>query len=156
MSTKTCPGSAAFFVETDSAVNRGSALLRTHCLAANTAGCVRRDVGGCRALLVLAVAGWLLAVLVLYAVWGTISEVRFRAAVSPGHSEREVRLGAGPPDRVVEVGSPMTSGRLGDYAVSTRPVEKSVLLYYRFNHAVLVYIDKGGFVKTVYWARRRP
>jgi hypothetical protein len=109
----------------------------------------------CKVALVLGVCGWLIALLALWWCWQTQNEARFAAATAIGLSEAEVRAGAGPPDVVLAPGQAASTGRLGAYEMPARHVEQAALVYFRFRHAVLVFIGPDGFVQAVYWARAR-
>ena len=102
-------------------------------------------------LIVLAASGWLLAAISWMCYLGCLQEARFSAYTSIGRSDREVQVYAGKPDYVISDAQQFSSAPLDKYLHSTRAIAGRVLIYLRFGHMIALYLDKDGYVESVYW-----
>ncbi len=118
-------------------------------------GLARRMGRGSWLMLLIAISGWLAAVIGWHLFLSDFAEVRFRADIAIGHSQQEVQRAVGTPDIVVTTSNELNSKRLSSYMWSQRPIHKAALVYFRFGHAVFIYVGDDGYIESVYWAPRR-
>ena len=101
------------------------------------------------------VGSWLIIGLLAVGYFNNGQRIMFRNVTGVGLTEEDVLSRRGQPDAVVTDATQFGKPPFSSFQVSARPMTSKVLVYFRFDHMITVYLDDEGQVVCTYWGQRK-